>query len=274
MRSPAFVLVLLLLPGCVVSADPGHSDSAGEDDTGATVDSTADTGRSDSITPDTSSGDVDADSGDSGCSKGGYPVCNPLNNCGCTGSKGKCDWTFVARDGWGRCASGGLSCVAPGAKGNGATCYFSFDCEAGLACLAGYCRRKCATATDCGTGSWQCAYIPGCAEDAGASDGASVCANKCQLSDPYACGFSGDGCISIGFFATCAKMGTKGAGETCAKDTDCKPGHGCFEPVGAPGTGLCFRLCRTGAPDCTSPQTCKSFSPAYSLDGTTYGYCG
>ena len=217
--------------------------------------------------------DTGPDSGvpptDSGCSLGGHVACDPATNCGCTMTSTKCD---VAPG----CSV--LTCVSTGPGLHGSLCDATggtTGCWNDATCFAGICQIKaCTNDVDCaikagGTvADWRCQPVGGCTRET-----FSACLNRCLLTDDAICyaitGVAGPGCLRVfPDVATCGLMGSHKKGESCALDADCQPGLFCDAK-----TNTCFQWCRT-TPDCTSGGTCQSFSPAFSFDGVTYGYCG
>lgn len=266
-RSLAILLLTIPSLGCLQDAQRQSENSFDDADVaGDTSVGITDTGvaRTDSGTPvDTALTDTSAPK-DAACSLGGYSPCNPLNNCGCSGTTPQCDWFWLTSE-----AYEPLSCRAPGTVPLGGSCASSNGCGIGASCFLWKCQKKaCVTDGDCGSPtSWRCVEI---FEKGGSSRSTRVCANRCDLASPSACGPSGDGCVllsltGVGNVTTCTKVGTKGAGEACADgSTECKPGYFC--------SGTCYRRCLIDA-DC-SGGTCKAFTPPITVNGKTYGWCG
>jgi hypothetical protein len=266
---PMAPIVALQLLGCSLEEPPAAGTDAGA------IDSTG-VGREDTALPVADTREPDTRPADTGCELGGHTNCNPRTNCGCPE---KCDWWFMSSE-----AYEGPKCTKVGSAGTGAACTFGTDCDASHACFFGQCKKKtCGVASDCGpTDKWRCVAVPAGSTftDGGVSEGGNVCANRCDVADPFVCGFSGAGCVAelvgASLITTCTNMGTKTAGQECSWDRDCSPGHFCSASTGST-TKYCYRWCKlTASPtDCPTGKTCKSFSSGpTTINGTAYGYCG
>ncbi len=110
------------------------------------------------------------------------------------------------------------------------------------------------------------------ASGATVSSGSASVPTPCTLApnscaDQKSCGLQTDN-----HSTDCAAPGSGMEGTSCAADTDCLGGLGCFGPSGG---AICRQWCQVSptATACNSGETCVAFSPAIVIDGITYGSC-
>ncbi len=70
-----------------------------------------------------------------------------------------------------------------------------------------------------------------------------------------------------------AEGSTRARGERCDTDAQCPAEHGCIEPAGAPGYGMCLEYCSTNA-DCGAGFVCVSEPVGTSSDLVTFCRAG
>jgi hypothetical protein len=68
----------------------------------------------------------------------------------------------------------------------------------------------------------------------------------------------------------CIGAGTRGTGQSCTADDDCRVGHFC----GDAGSGnVCIRVCRYPSSAACSSGSCREFETPIRVGGVEYGYC-
>jgi hypothetical protein len=249
----AIALAVAVALGACASKQPGRADP--ED-----VETVEDGSDSDSSKP--------SGQGKS-CKKAGPSnVCGLTPQCGCKEGE-TCD---VLDE------TGATGCLAGGTVALGHPCTDTKQCAAGLTCAYGACRPYCGEPNK------------GCSDEGAqlcvqARDkkgepilNAAMCTVGCDPRNPEpACGTNS--CL---WFATyyapfkvsdCNTAGTKGAGEACQADAECKPGFGC----GAhPTRGQeCEHWCLMGAQYCAAGTECVDVygTTAPTVGGVREGLC-
>jgi hypothetical protein len=202
----------------------------------------------------------------------------------CSSACDPLDASSVCGAGLGCYPSGDTSyCEGPTGAGTGpGGCSASTYCSAGYECItytASYgdgtsselqratCESLCRVSmTDCAS-SKTCTPLTGAPTVNGVAYG--VCTFNCDLVTSAGCP-SGTSCLvsspqGEAAFTDCVQTGTAvGANGCTATGFDCAPGYYC-------SSGNCTKYCKTSS-DCAS-GACTQFSPPFSVQGVTYGFC-
>lgn len=305
-----WIAVLLALAACASSTPGGNQiDSAGDDDSDATVDS-PDPTDSPVDTPDPTDGDttdtpnpVDGDMTDTSTIDGpsiDAPVDAPIdaNNCptqpcdlhqqcGCT-SPLVCDLDFTDLVGTQCRAVNQAGTETSRCVGGTPPAAQSSYCSGGYVCVgsapSARCEKYCDMSSDCQQPRGQCVIqlVNGTMD----IPGATTCSSNCNPVNSAAGGCpAGDKC---GFFTVnnaltggtdrdivdCTTPGAGAHGATCTTDATCASDTLCTT---VSAQTRCRRVCNrtTGGSECAAiaGTSCIGFNPALTIGGTEYGVC-
>ena len=190
--------------------------------------------------------------------------CNVSNPMSCPMAGQACLMSGSTADGW------MTVCGTEGSGAEGDTCMTGMDaqCQQGLQCIGGSCKKICCTDADCNPGS-SCGIIAGTEGAGGMGAGFCESPDSCTLVPNGGCP-DGEGCY-LAEFTRCISAGTLGTGEACMYLNDCAPGHACVSTDGS--MGMCAAFCRLdmAETDCAAGQACTA-----SLEGLPMGIglCG
>ena len=243
------ILAALAATACASKAGSGDAaDAAGSDaldDAVQVIDTTDNSGS------DVSAADVKAETS--------KPVCNPLQNTGCSDPS-------LAKCGYGD--DGKPACQKAGTAKLGEACNNPDDCAEGLClgCPTGknICANFCISDASCQPGQ-SCNQITG--QKFKACDWCSYESCKVELAN---CKNASQACYTgTGNGAVCLDAGTAAKGDLCSVPNDCAPGLTCTG-AGTIAKGVCRAICSPGAKLACDPPTQK----CENVDGSGYGFCG
>ncbi len=166
--------------------------------------------------------------------------------------------------------TGTLGCkpLASAPLGKYEACSDDTKCPAGTWCdqRTFTCAPFCTTAGACGGGDCR-----GASNGTQDIPGVDVCTAHCDPETAVPCGI-GATCAyddkSLDF--DCFASGGTGLNGSCQSSTDCAKSLVC----GVSGSvGTCLQWCKSDG-ECPGIQICDQFDPAFSYNGTDYGYCG
>ena len=213
----------------------------------------------DSGTPGTDSGTPGTDSGtpgtDSGMSTGMCPVgdCDLVSNAGCDAAMGEGCYWLLPMEG----ADPEPLCNPAGTGTTGTPCDAPFDCQEGLTCDEGECRKVCCGGSDatCDPGDICINFSDG----AGMLTGFGACRtpSDCDVIEQTGCP-EGEACYVISNDASvdCITPPVDGGtqGDSCDSLNSCAPGFLCLTPEG--GSSACVQACNPMSPVCPDGTSC------------------
>jgi hypothetical protein len=206
--------------------------------------------------------------------------CDILTQCGCAANKA-CDVDTSDLD--------GPACrnVAAAPKPEGGVCGSNLtNCEPGLVCLGGFCKKYCDANSDCAAPRGQCVIdIVNGSTQQEIPNIPDVCSSGCDPSNNVAGGCTGTN-TKCGIFqqthngqtfgiSDCTVSGAGTAGANCKVGTQgddklCAPDHVCVTD----GTNFtCEEVCNKTANTGCSTGICTSFGTPFLILGVEYGIC-
>ncbi len=243
MRTLLFLSLSLSLVACG-DDDSRPVDSGSGVDTGTPV--LPDGGGTDTGTPVPDGGGTDSGMTMTGMCPTG--TCNLISNAGCDSTMGEgCYWGGREM---------GPVCAPAGTAAQGAACDNVNDCQEGMTCDEGTCRKICCGASDasCDPGD----FCIGFADDMGnLGFGACRTPSGCNALTQTGCP-DGQGCYPIGGDGT-TDCATPAMGAGTMQGASCSFANGCvggFFCLGPAGMGQCSRACNPMADDCGDGLVC------------------
>jgi hypothetical protein len=161
----------------------------------------------------------------------------------------------------GYAGDGKFACITSGSGALNSPCTSNGECQQGMGCAGGLCRRFCASVDDCtDAASAQCSPLT----DGDAQLPVRACFYDCDPVSPdlpidpqafVTCGSSATCTISDTRHSGCLAGRGSGTG-SCTDTRDCAPGWDCFDQT-------CSRYCWTAADDCPAGQACAALASDY-----------